>query len=130
MSIQITDANFHKFFHDVSKHERQEGEITVSYRSHMELPDCQLKRDVIKLLAEVRNGAHLAVEALCLYASASKQSAINLCGLISQDLMHQEPNQVASKPYVYESVLFFYIHPDHLPEAWFAEKNSRWAIVP
>lgn len=129
--VVITDENFNQYFRDASKHKKQDGDIMVSYRSYMELPDCQLKRDVIRLLAEVDHGANLAVEALCRYAAASKQAAIALCARMSVDLIKEkQPDQVAHRSYKYESVLFFYINQDHFPKAWLEEKNSCWAIVP
>src|SRR5688572_7504971 len=111
--VIITDENFNQYFRDASKHKKQDGDIMVSYRSYMELPNCELKRDVIRLLSEVDHGANLAVEALCRYAAASRQSAIGLCAQISVDLLKaKDPTQVAGKVYQYESVLFFYVNQE------------------
>ena len=127
----ITDENFNQYFRDITKHARQDGDILVSYRSLMELPDCQLKRDVIRFLTEVDHGANLAVEALMRYAAASKHAAIALCARMTVDLAKEKkPGHVAGKTYQYESVLFFYINKDHFPKSWLEEKNSSWAIVP
>lgn len=126
----INDENFSQYFRDVTKNKKEEGDITVSYRSVMELPDCELKRDVIRLLSEVDGGAGMAVEALCRYAAAAKQDAIRLCTQISVDIMNgMGIEQVACKVYYYEVVLFFYVKSEYFPESWLKEKNTAWAIV-
>jgi hypothetical protein len=129
--VVITDENFALYFRDVVKNKKQDGDMTVSYRSVMQLPDCQLKRDVIRLLAEVHGGAAMAVEALTRYAAASKSDAIRLCGEMSTDLLSGLSVEKAyNKVYKYHVVLFFYVKPEYFPKAWLEEKNTAWSIVP
>lgn len=128
--IDITDENFSLYFRDVVKHKKEEGDITVSYRAVMDLPDCELKRDVIRLVSEVHGGAVMAVDALCRYAAAAKQDAIRLCAQIGRDLLKgHETEAVAKRIYKYEIVLFFYVKPEYFPQSWLEEKNTAWAIV-
>lgn len=128
--VVITDDNFALYFRDVVKNKKQDGDITVSYRSVMELPYCELKKDVIRLLAEVQGGAAMAVEALGRYAAASKSDAIRLCGEISTDILGGlSLEKVSYKIYKYHVVLFFYVKPEHFPKTWLEEKNTAWSIV-
>lgn len=131
MVTEITEENFGLYFRDAAKNKKEDGDLTVSYRSVMELPDCELKRDVIRLLSESDNGAIFAVEALCRYAAAAKQDAIRLCTQISVELLKGNTvEKIASKQHLYESVLFFYVKPEHFPIEWLQQKNTAWAVVP
>jgi hypothetical protein len=127
----ITETNFNQYFRDVKKYQREEGDIIVSYRSQMVLPDCALKRDIIRLLTGTNNGAYFAVDVLHRYAAASKKSAIQVCEQMSADLLQGiSAEDVASQDYQYEIVVFFYVKQEHFPSAWLKEKNTAWSIVP
>lgn len=114
--LEITDENFHEYFHDVRKCSPQKGEVMVCYSNSAEFIDGFEKKQMIGLL-QLGDKAQAAAQVMRKLLFASELDAYRVPSAMIEDLISgMSEEEVAKKPYDYTIEMFFYTKPEYIPE--------------
>lgn len=112
--IEITEANFNEYFHDVRKSQPARGQVMARYAAVAEFVDGSLKRDLIDMLCAHEN-PETVMKLMKKLGCATDRDSISVPLAMARDLVSMSPEKVAEKPYRFVCEAFFYTLKEHIP---------------
>lgn len=120
--VQITQANFAEYFHDVRTSKPQKGQVMAKFSAVAEFVDGRGKRDIMTLLKQDK--AYQAAQVMRKIHGARVPDCYRLCREIAQDMLDMTEAQVEMKVYEFPIELFFYTEKQYVPK-----NDPHWETI-